>query len=127
MSGGLRVFYNCDKCPAYCCTYPNISVTPADLKRLAKHFGLSIAKTRDKYTKKGEEKNERVLRHRKDEHYGTACRFLDAESRQCTVYGARPRICREYPGTRRCGYYDFLCFERHIQEDPEAVATTYNF
>lgn len=127
MSSGLRVFYNCDKCPAYCCTYSNITVTPRDLKRLAKHFGMSQKKAREKFTKKGEEPGERVLRHRKDEHYGTACRFLDPESRQCTVYSARPKICGEYPGTKRCGYYDFLCFERHIQDDPDVVATTYNF
>ena len=94
---------------------------------MAKYFDTSLAKARQRFTKAGEEKGERVLRHRKDEHYGTACRFLDPESRECTIYDARPKICREYPGSKRCGYYDFLCFERHIQEDPEVVATTYNF
>ena len=127
MSKSERVFYNCDKCPAYCCTYAAIPLTKVDLKRLAKLFGLSVEQASEKFTKKGEEKNERVMRHRKDEHFGTACRFLDQESRQCAVYDARPGICRKFPDSKRCGYYDFLCFERHHQEDPETIATTWNF
>ena len=31
--------------------------------------------------------------------------------------------CRTYPGGR-CGYYDFLAFERRTQEDPEYISTT---
>lgn len=118
--------YNCDKCPAYCCSYPRIIVNKRDLKRLARHLGVSLEKARKKYTKKGEEKGERIMRHQVDEVFGTVCQFLDLESRNCTIYKARPGICRDYPGGRRCGYYDFLSFERRAQEDPEFVATAYN-
>lgn len=121
-----RVLYNCENCPAYCCSYPRIIVGKKDLKRLAAFHGISQRAARKKFTKKGEEKGERVLRHQVDEIYGSVCRFLDLESRRCTVYGARPEICRDYPGTKRCGYYDFLCFERNLQEDPEFAATAYN-
>lgn len=127
MSTTERVFYNCSKCPAYCCTYAAIRVTKADLTRLAKFFGISAKRAFGKFTKKGEKGNERVLRHRKDEHFGSACRFLDQETRQCTVYEARPKICRAFPDSKRCGYYDFLCFERRHQDDPETIATTWNF
>lgn len=120
------VFYSCQKCPAYCCTYSRIPVTKKDLRRLAKHFGVSIETARSRYTKKGEKPDERVLRHRKDVHYGTACRFLHPVSRLCTIYDARPDICDAYPGTARCGYYDFLSFERRAQEDPDFVAIAYN-
>ena len=41
-----------------------------------------------------------------------------------TVYEARPAICRDFPGGRRCGYYDFLKFERHHQDDPDFIALT---
>ena len=44
----------------------------------------------------------------------------------CTIYHARPEICRDYPGTRKCGYYEFLMFERMLQEDDEFVPTAYN-
>jgi len=44
----------------------------------------------------------------------------------CTIYDGRPEICRDYPGTRKCGYYEFLQFERMLQEDDEFVPTAYN-
>lgn len=117
----LPIFYSCDRCPAYCCSYDRIVVSDGDIRRLAKHFGLSVAKAREQLTKKGEERGERVLRHRKDHVYESVCRFLDRETRRCTVYEARPEICREYPGSTRCGYYDFLSFERNAQEDPDFI------
>jgi Fe-S-cluster containining protein len=126
MGKGLKVLYDCERCPAYCCSYPRIIIKKRDLKRLAKHHGISAEKARKRFTKKGEEPGERVLRHRKDEHYGSVCRFLDRDERMCTIYDARPTICRDYPSTRKCGYWEFLKFERKLQEDPEFVATAYN-
>ncbi len=113
--------YNCSNCPAYCCTYEHVNVTDRDLGRLARHFGLSEREAERKFTKKGDSETPRVLRHQKDAIFGTACRFLDLETRKCTVYEARPAICRDYPGSGRCGFYDFLCSERRSQEDPEYV------
>ena len=118
--------FNCFNCPAYCCSYPRIEVKKRDLVRLAKHFEISVEAARKKFLKRGEDKDEWILRHQQDEYYGTVCRFLDTDSRQCTIHTARPQICRDYPGGRRCGYYDFLSFERRALEDPEHVATTYN-
>ncbi len=126
MGKALKVLYDCKKCPAYCCSYPRTIITNKDIKRLANHFNISPKKARENFTKKGEKKGERVLRHKKDEIYGTACRFLDRETRMCTVYHARPKICREYPGTKRCGYWDFLQWERKLQEDKDFIPTTYN-
>lgn len=126
MGKKLKVLYDCDRCPAYCCSYPRIIVTPKDIRRLAKFFGMTQKDVRRKFIKKGEEPGERIIRHRKDESYGSVCRFLDRDTRMCTVYKGRPKICREFPGTRRCGYWDFLEFERDLQEDPEFVATAYN-
>ena len=125
MANKRRVLYNCKNCPAYCCSYPNIGVSKADIERLARHFGVSPETATRRFTKKGAEGTE-ALRHQRDEHYGTVCRFLDPEERRCTIYEARPHICRRYPGSGRCGYYDFLCSERHLLEDPEYVATTNN-
>ncbi len=64
------------------------------------------------------------MRRKKDEHYGKICRFFDTEERRCTIYAARPGVCRAFPGSARCGYYDFLSFERRAQNDPEFVAAT---
>ena len=65
------------------------------------------------------------MRRKADQIFGRTCRFFDIEKRRCTIYEARPALCRSYPGGR-CGYYDFLSFERRAQEDPEFVATTDN-
>jgi Fe-S-cluster containining protein len=101
-------------------------VQDEDVRRLAKHLGLSPETVARKFTKKGDEPGEVILRHQPDETYGSVCKFLDLETRGCTVYEARPGICREYPGTCRCGYYDFLSFERRVQEDPEFIPSTFN-
>ena len=33
MSRSLPVFYNCDRCAGYCCSYPRIEATPGDIRR----------------------------------------------------------------------------------------------
>lgn len=116
--------YDCLKCPAYCCTYAHVPVNARDIKRLAKHFDVSETAAREKFTKNGDKDSPRVLRHSNDEHFISSCMFLDKESRRCTIYEARPEICRAFPTQSRCGYYDFLVFEREVQDDPEWIATT---
>ena len=116
--------YDCLKCVAYCCTYTHIPTTKADIIRLAKHHSITPDEAKKKFTKKGDKENPRVLRHRDDEHFVSACMFLDQETRNCTIYEGRPTICREFPTQTRCGYYDFLMWEREVQDDPDWVATT---
>jgi Fe-S-cluster containining protein len=111
--------YDCAKCPAYCCSYDRIVVTKRDVKRLAKHFELDFDTALLRFTKVVE--GEQVLRHQKDPFYGTVCTFLDPHTRRCTIYDARPAVCHEYPDHPRCGYFDFLKFERRHQGDPDFV------
>ena len=117
--------YDCAKCPGYCCSYPVIEVTDRDVKRLAKHHGLTPAEAERRFTKNAHG-YARVMRRKKDQHFGKTCRFFDTKARRCTIYEARPEICRSFPGGKRCGYYDFLVFERGKQDDPAFVATTDN-
>jgi Fe-S-cluster containining protein len=49
------------------------------------------------------------------------CRFFDRDERRCTVYDARPNVCRRYPYGKTCGYYNFLKFEREHQGDDEFI------
>jgi Fe-S-cluster containining protein len=121
----LTVLYDCLNCTAYCCTYGHIHVTKADIRRLAKHFDVSEAKAEKKFTKKGDKKGTRVLRHKFDAIFESACMFLDQETRQCTIHLSRPGICREYPGAKRCEYYDFLQAERGRQNEPDMVVAAY--
>jgi uncharacterized protein len=114
-----RPLYDCLKCPAYCCSYDRIIVNTRDLKRLAKHFGVDLETARERFTKIME--GEQVLRHQKDQIYGSVCMFLDKETRRCTIYQARPGVCHEYPDRPRCGYYEFLRWERRHQDNEEFV------
>jgi Fe-S-cluster containining protein len=126
VSTSLPIFYDCLNCPSYCCTYPRIPVTKRDVRRLARHFEITEKEASERFTKPGWTSRERVLRHQKDEIFGTACRFLDLETRLCTVHEHRPSVCRGYPEGPNCGYYTFLMAERRDQEDPEYAARAYN-
>jgi len=121
----MKPTFDCSKCPGYCCSHPRIAVSKYDIARLAKHFGLSVAKARKKFTYPylTKEADEVLLRHHKDTVYKTICQFFDIKERRCTVYEARPNVCRKYPYGNHCGYYDFLKFEREHQDDPEFIPT----
>jgi len=109
-------YYNCAKCPAYCCSiYERVQVTARDLKRLAKHFAVDLETAARRFTTRYE--GERVLRRKADPIFGKACKFLNPVTRQCTIYHARPLVCREFPARTRCAYYDLLTFERSQQGD----------
>ncbi len=119
-----KKYYDCLKCVAYCCTYTHIPINKTDAARLARHFGVTPEMAERRYTKKGDKDNPRVIRHTEDPHFETSCMFLDKDTRNCTIYAARPKICRDFPTQSRCGYYEFLKFEREVQDDPNWVATT---
>lgn len=117
------VRYDCSQCPGYCCSYPRIEVKPADVARLARHFGITEAQAQRRFTRiyRSEDGEERILRHHKDTVYETICRFFDRQARRCTIYSARPAVCRQYPDGPKCGYYDFLKFERKHQGDQDFI------
>jgi hypothetical protein len=87
--------------------------------RIARLFGISFKTAEKRYTKIAW--GDRVLRHKKDNIFKHVCQFLDPELRRCTIYNARPAVCREYPDSARCSYYDFLASERRRQGDEEFI------
>ena len=118
----VKVRYSCEKCPGWCCTYDEIEVNQRDIERLARHHGLDPRVAAERFTKV--KNGTPMLRHKKDSVFDTACMFLDQEKRRCSIYEARPTVCRQYPNGPRCGYYEFLKFEREQQGDEEIVAMT---
>ncbi|MDT7689421.1 MAG: uncharacterized protein QOJ70_1912 [Acidobacteriota bacterium] len=115
-----RVYFDCTKCPAYCCSiYERVQVTKRDITRLAKHFGVTFETARRRYTARWEK--ERILKKVEDVIFPETCMFLDQEKRGCTIYHARPKVCREYPDRSRCAYYDVLQFERRQQDDETVI------
>lgn len=112
--------YDCAQCPAFCCSvYERVAVSDFDLERLASEFNLSLKEAEKQFTKKWED--ERILKRRPDTILGESCRFLDAKTRGCTIYEARPEACREFPTQKRCPYFDLHQFEMRHQDDPTAL------
>jgi Fe-S-cluster containining protein len=115
-----RSYFDCSKCPAYCCAiYELVDVDGSDVERLARHFGVDYETALRRFTKIDSQK--RVLRRKADPVLGQACKFLDLETRRCTVYEARPQTCREYPALARCALYDLLRSERKRHDDENAL------
>ncbi|HZH11703.1 MAG TPA: YkgJ family cysteine cluster protein [Microvirga sp.] len=115
-----RVYFDCNKCPAFCCSiYERVVVTKRDITRLAKFFGVTFEEARERYTADFE--GERVLKRVKDKIFEKTCMFLDQKTRGCTIYHGRPAVCRSYPGRSRCAYYDVLRFERTTQGDESVI------
>jgi uncharacterized protein len=115
-----RSYYDCVACPAFCCSvYERVQVTPRDIRRLAKHFGVTVEVATARYTKMYD--GERVLRRKRDHLFGQACQFVNPETRGCGIYHARPAVCREFPTSTRCAYYDLYQFEKVQQDDPDTL------
>jgi Fe-S-cluster containining protein len=115
-----RSYYDCNKCPAYCRSiYERLQVPPRDLQRLAKQFDVDFETAQRTFTTSSQ--GEQILRRKADPIFGKACKFLDPSTRRCTIYHARPLVCREFPARARCAYYDLLQFERIQQGDDTVV------
>src|ERR1700752_1706338 len=115
-----KTYYDCVKCPAFCCSvYERVQDTPRDIRRLAKHFGVTEEVATKRYTKLWEKESE--LRRKRDELFGETCQFLNKETRGCGIYHARPAVCREFPITTRCAYYVLYKFELEQQDDPNTL------
>jgi uncharacterized protein len=115
-----RSYYNCVECPAFCCSvYERVQVTPRDIRRLAKHFGVTEEVATARYTKMYA--GERVLRRKRDHLFGQACQFINPETRGCGIYNVRPAVCREFPTSTRCAYWDLFQFEKEQQDDPDTL------
>lgn len=92
------------------------------MERLARHHGIDFEAARKAFTR-SDHGRRYIMKRKPDVHFGRICRFFDTKARRCTVYAARPNVCRSHPG-KQCGYFAFLKFEREAQNDAEYVALT---
>src|ERR1044072_1228074 len=114
--------FDCLNCVGICCSvYTRVGVGKRDIKRLAKHFGITVEAATKKYTKVV--KGERVLRRKKSPLLGETCILHDLEKTLCGEYEARPEACRKWPedGDGGCVFHDVLEFERAQQGDPAVI------
>ena len=97
--GSKEIKFQCRKgiaCWNACCSNIDISLTPYDILRLKRRFGIISGEFLQKYTVPYEMEQDSIagvkLRHVAN---GTACQFMTAEG--CSVYADRPTACRYYP------------------------------
>ena len=87
--------YNCKKCPGYCCTYPLIALDKRDVAAAGQAFRPDLRAGQAQFTVE-RWGHKYSMRRKADKIFGMACRFFDTEKRCCTVYEARPSLCRSF-------------------------------
>ena len=97
--GGKVIQFQCRKgiaCWNACCSNIDISLTPYDILRLKRRFGISSGEFLQKYTVPYEMEQGSIAGVKlRSVANGTACQFMTAEG--CSVYEDRPTACRYYP------------------------------
>lgn len=89
---GLR--FKCTGCGDCCTGSPGyVWVNQAEIDAIAAELGISADECEKKYVRKIGIRRSLVELPQADYD----CVFLDAETRKCTVYAARPRQCKTWP------------------------------
>lgn len=85
---------DCAAC-ANCCKVMTPLLESHDVVRLARHLNMSEAAFRGQYLQKEKEEDGHALK-------GLPCPFL--KNNRCSVYDARPDLCRSYPHLQNKGF-----------------------
>ena len=97
--GSKVMQFQCRKgiaCWNACCSNIDISLTPYDILRLKRRFGIISGEFLQKYTVPYEMEQDSIAGVKlRPVANGTACQFMTAEG--CSVYEDRPTACRYYP------------------------------
>jgi len=86
---GIEEQIDCSVC-ANCCRVATVKVSERDVERLARYLRVTPAGFVAEYTMESEDQGA-ILRWSEE----SGCVFLDGTA--CTVYDARPDICRRFP------------------------------
>jgi Fe-S-cluster containining protein len=84
--------FQCQRCGICCQVADPIDIYPKDIRRLASYFNISIEEAIDEYTIP--HPIEPDLRAFKKT---APCRFYDQTKKGCSIYQARPMVCRCSP------------------------------
>lgn len=76
---------------ANCCKTMTPTYTPRDLKRISKHFGMSVTDFKKKwlYQERGGSRDWM--------NKNTPCQFLNLKDNKCSIYAIRPVDCSGFP------------------------------
>lgn len=99
---------HCTMC-GECCRVYAVEITPIDIERIADHLKISTEAVRENYLEPGRyswNDQDGVVKRIPKEETGRECVFLEKNDPAvscCSIYPARPGICRDYtPKSRLC-------------------------
>lgn len=81
---------DCNSC-SNCCKLSGIPLNKKDIDRISKRLDISAADFQDQYVRKKDNGELRLK--------SIPCPFLTGNG--CSIYDCRPKMCREYPYTRK--------------------------
>ena len=86
----------CASCEGRCCTGESgyIWLTPKEMEGIAQLLELSFEKFTSSFVKKVGYRYSLIERKNGDSY---ECVFFDPKLKQCSIYDARPKQCREFP------------------------------
>lgn len=119
--------FDCTKCTGFCCSHPIIAISEKEAEQVAKHLGIQMSEMKKHYLDvvHDPKEPEYSIQHKPDYMHGSICKFYRpvAEGRDkpagCTVYEARPEVCRKYPYRKTCGFYEFLSHHRESSDNDD--------
>jgi len=89
---------DCLSC-ANCCKKMTPTFTPADLKRISKHFGQTPEEFRKQWLRK--DRNKDLI------NKTEPCQFLNLEDNKCSIYAVRPADCAGFPHLSKRKWTDY--------------------
>lgn len=101
---------DCLSC-ANCCKTMSPTYTPADLKRIAFHFNMTVDAFKTKWLYK--DKNGDWLNKKQP------CQFLNLEDNKCSIYPIRPKDCAGFPHHTKRHMIDYMhVYKQNIEYCP---------
>lgn len=107
---------DCLSC-ANCCKTMTPTYTPRDLKRISKHFGMTVKEFQKKWLRK-EKGGDRDWMNKSN-----PCQFLDTKDNKCSIYSIRPADCAGFPHLAK----DFKEFVHVHHQNVDSCPATYAF
>jgi Fe-S-cluster containining protein len=89
---------DCLSC-ANCCKKMTPTFTPADLKRISKHFGQTPEEFRKQWLRK--DRNKDLI------NKTEPCQFLNLKDNKCSIYAVRPADCAGFPHLSKRKWTDY--------------------
>jgi len=102
---------------ANCCKTMTPTYTAKDIRRIARHTGLTVSEFKKKWLHKEKSTGDWLNR-------STPCQFLDLSTNKCSVYHIRPKDCSGYPHHNKKRMADYI----HVhKQNIECCPATFRF